>query len=1230
VSNEISELFDDWANQIEANEDYVDALVANALASLLAAKVTNAGLTEQVTAKTTERDTVAAQRAAAEATLAALVGPTYTITVTTTIDSTEVTGDFSGGLATAIDGGFIETATSTRPGTLVTDATATTLTMSLPAKVTGTSTATIRTGSVAIQDAEVARLYAQAVALQLELDEIGDGQAVLDAIDDGRAALVAAGHHLAPATILTSAPGAALTANQTAALNTWIDSIDDGVSGTENVLHLWRGVVYRSDGTVTITKDWSRLDFHGSPLTAGATGGANRVHLTLSDCNNYTLLRPMIRGSLPAGAPAYSATYTGQHGIQVLGGTNIEIDRADVSDVLTSGIRCASLSGVKPNGVVVKGASTVTRCGNHVLAISACDDFEWKSTSMGSSGRETIAVAPAVGVVCNGVNLHNFGITGAVTDAAYVSITARSAGKVTTFKIDTITAASAHGPLTADIAATTSGQKGTGLDIIGNVGAGVLTNTDRAAWKVANYTGLRFSNNSQAYGRSGGSNVMYGLKGTNIDGTITVAGNTGTSALGEALIDGVTYPLAGMTISPTSLSAYTEDVDITNVVFTVTGAVGDVTWSWAAATSSSLPPGGVFTDTSNTGVLSTGAGGFTTPGTYNVEITAVDSSTPAQTKTIPVTVTVNANNVLAFTAPTSLPSSYTIGDAITPVQFTWQNAVGAVTLSKTGTLPAGLRWDTAETSTNRGKLRGTPVAPASSDEIVFKVTDSATPTPQEATFTATITTQAASSASEWRQTIGIVRNIASIAQMNTIKSKLATTGGGNGNGRMIRWGINMPTAYNAGTDTFSMTGTQQSEIAALDSGGWKVHLGANYCAPAFHRLINMGDGRAIGGTDYVQLDSTANIQGQWWGLPVTCGSAITHADGVFLKTATTGNKNTTPVWVLGKAQLVNSNNQQWTIPTGRGTVDAPVIIGGHGGTDAAQKMTPRCSATATGTTLEPYGRFVKKLVEQGGAHIRFLEMGNEYNHILGCQPFADPALVFRNFCHGYVAAKLANPNIIVLPCGPGDNNLSGAYMNPLAWYQALHAQGISQAGYFSALCSSNSVTPTNTVYPWDWLAVHAYGSNPANETAANITMNRLANIYNTFNGQFPLCPTEQGIDWNWDGTGESEAPPMNHTEAGNWVRAFFDYCHGNRRWGHVTQFTGTSGATLASTTATVEQRRAAADRIFKCPFLFAAKNPSGDNQKGLFGTNNVAKWGLGTATDIDPMTELQDTPAYAG
>jgi hypothetical protein len=303
---------------------------------------------------------------------------------------------------------------------------------------------------------------------------------------------------------------------------------------------------------------------------------------------------------------------------------------------------------------------------------------------------------------------------------------------------------------------------------------------------------------------------------------------------------------------------------------------------------------------------------------------------------------------------------------------------------------------------------------------------------------------------------------------------------------------------------------------------------------------------------------------------------------------------------------------RFTLPAGgRGE-----LIVGVRRSQESDKMTPRCSASndnaTTVTQLEPYGRFCYGTCNQvGGNRIWAVEMSNEVNHFCGVLPYADPALWYRNMCHGYCGIKKAAPNAYVVAPGAGHNNGTFQHMpEPYRWYQLLKAElTTNQPNYFSNLKASMGVTSSGPD-PFDWIGVHTYGSDPrAASTDPHNTMNIMALVYNLFGGTYPIHPTEQGPSWN--GVGEVPAGsdlggghPLNATGAGDWWKAMVDYCHGNRRWNHNVQFTGAAGTTLSATTGvTLSQRQAAAAIIFRPPMHFAMATPSGGEQgntKGLY------------------------------
>lgn len=731
-----------WVAKVAADPTYTSALVADQLTALVAKRVTNQSLDTQVVAKTATRDSIRTQRSTAESTLAGYVGSTYTVTAVLTAGSTTATGTFT---QPAIAGGWAQSPLRLSPGTTIAAYSATSLTLSKPALFTGSTTFSVKTGSLALQDAYLAELTALTTQLTAELEAAEDGSVVLDAITDGRAALTTANHYLAPRTVLRTKTGDAITtgADQTTGMQTFLDSVANGADAAHpKTAHLWRGVKYRIDGTLTFQGTHRRLDSHGSAIEPGVTGGGTRDHLRVTDGNDVQLLRPKIRGSLPAGAPAFSSTYAGQHGIQILGGVDIVVDRADIDGVQGSGVRIAA-GAAEPNRVTVQGIGSVGRCGNHVLAVAVCDNLDWGKTKMGASGRETIAVSPATGVVCAGVILHDFHITDAVTDTAYESMTADSAGRITDLTIDNLTSEALHGPLTADIGTTAATPAGPVI-ITDNSGAGSLLNTRRSAWQLTKIAGVSFRRNTQGMAAPrGGSAVMYGLKGTTITGTIDVGNNDVTGGITEALIDSVEYPVAtAMTIdSPTSLGPYTEGTAVSGgVQFSTADAVGTVTWTHSVPSGGQALPSGISFNAAGLLSVNPGAG---TAGTYKHRYTATDSAATPQVAFVDLTFTVVASVANLVISTTSVGPFVLGTDATETLEATGGVPPYIWSMNTGVTLPAGFTLDAdGDLHVDGDTITEGSVAKS------FKVTDSAG-TPDTDTQSITLTRNLPTAATAW-------------------------------------------------------------------------------------------------------------------------------------------------------------------------------------------------------------------------------------------------------------------------------------------------------------------------------------------------------------------------------------------------------------------------------------------------------------------------------------------------
>jgi tRNA A-37 threonylcarbamoyl transferase component Bud32 len=155
---------------------------------------------------------------------------------------------------------------------------------------------------------------------------------------------------------------------------------------------------------------------------------------------------------------------------------------------------------------------------------------------------------------------------------------------------------------------------------------------------------------------------------------------------------------------------------------TATATGGKSSYKWAAATG--LPPG--LKAVANAGTL-TISGTPTTAGTYTIKLSVSDSSSPAQTATTSLSVTVSAPP-LTITGGTLAAGTLNVAYSAT---VTAAGGTGTKAYKATG-LPAGLAIGAAT-----GTISGTPTA-AGTSTITVTVTDTASPA-QTATGTFTLT-----------------------------------------------------------------------------------------------------------------------------------------------------------------------------------------------------------------------------------------------------------------------------------------------------------------------------------------------------------------------------------------------------------------------------------------------------------------------------------------------------------
>lgn len=201
----------------------------------------------------------------------------------------------------------------------------------------------------------------------------------------------------------------------------------------------------------------------------------------------------------------------------------------------------------------------------------------------------------------------------------------------------------------------------------------------------------------------------------------TPTAQTATKALSITVV-------TALAITTTSLPAGTVGSAYSMTVV-ATGGTTPYTWSWAAQSGSSLPPG--LNITPSSGLIS---GTPTADGSFNVTVTVTDSTNPQQnasanfTITIAVaTLTITTSSLPNGTVSTSYDQQLNFSGGTPPV--TWTITMGA--------LPSGL------TLSPGGAISGTPTGTGTSNFTV-KATDSGTPTPQTATASLSITVNEAS------------------------------------------------------------------------------------------------------------------------------------------------------------------------------------------------------------------------------------------------------------------------------------------------------------------------------------------------------------------------------------------------------------------------------------------------------------------------------------------------------
>ncbi|HUB31081.1 MAG TPA: putative Ig domain-containing protein, partial [Terracidiphilus sp.] len=361
-------------------------------------------------------------------------------------------------------------------------------------------------------------------------------------------------------------------------------------------------------------------------------------------------------------------------------------------------------------------------------------------------------------------------IGGSTTSALSITTTTLPNGQVGAIYSTTLTATGGTAPYTWTL---TSGTLPAGLSLSASTGAITGTPTTAVTSTPLTFTVTDASNPAQTnsanltltVSASGTAplsittpSLPNGQVGTAYSATLTAAG--GTTPYSWSVTSG-TLP-AGLSLNATTgaiTGTPTATVNATPLTFTVTdtsspaqtkSASLTLTVNAAAAlaiTTTTLPSGQVGTAYSATlaasggttpyswsvtsGTLpaglslnaTTGAIAGTPTATVNatpLTFTVTDSSSPVQTKSVNLTLTINAAAALAIST-SSLPNGQ-VGNAYTATLAATGGTAPYKWSLTAGTLPAGLAL-----SQSAGTITGTPTATANATSLTFSVSDSSTP-----------------------------------------------------------------------------------------------------------------------------------------------------------------------------------------------------------------------------------------------------------------------------------------------------------------------------------------------------------------------------------------------------------------------------------------------------------------------------------------------------------------------
>ena len=396
---------------------------------------------------------------------------------------------------------------------------------------------------------------------------------------------------------------------------------------------------------------------------------------------------------------------------------------------------------------------------------------------------------------------------------------------------------------------------------------------------------------------------------------------------------------------------------------TAAGGAGTFTWTWAAASGSSLPPGLTLADNLISGTPPVGS-----VGSYNIIITATDGGTPSATAMQPYTISiVNPPPPIIATLPG--PPGATLNQ---PYSYQFQVSGFAPAVTETGALPPGL----APLSTT-GLLTGTPTS-ANLYPITVHATDPAGQETSQA-FTIGVFQHGFSST-------GSMQAMRTLHTATLLASGQVLVTGGLSNDGGFNW-FNSSELFTPANGTFATTGALQN-ARAYHTATLLCDLAALPCANA--KVLVVGGEAAEGAVASAELyDPTA-------GTFTLTGSLATLRYG-----------HTATRLLSGKVLIAGGNTTTGTVDNG--SVASAELFDPATGTFNAT-ATPMASARFFHTaTLLPDGRvLITGGVVAGGAHLDSAELFDPVTGTFSTIP--SPMTVARE---GHTATLLPGGKVLI-------------------------------------------------------------------------------------------------------------------------------------------------------------------------------------------------------------------------